>query len=136
MRIIGKLRRQRKVQKNSSILFCCSCASAAGDVGLLKQTRFLHGRHVPRMRPACGIPVSMQELETARPLGIYIYMQYSTTSVIARTMSAKMPSAVVTFLLPAVLLVMCEYGSGLKLAIIYKSVVLKYCVNRSFIFFF
>ena len=60
------------------------------------------------MWPACGIPIAMQELEAARPLGIY--MQHSTTSVIAGTMSGKMPSAVVTFLLSAVLLALCEYG--------------------------
>jgi hypothetical protein len=60
-------------------------------------------------------------------------MQHSTTSVIARTMSAKMPSAIVTFLLPAVFLVLCEYGNGLKLAIIYNSELLQYRIEVAFI---
>jgi hypothetical protein len=77
---------------------------------------------MPRKTPACGIHVAMQELQAACPLGVY--MQHSTSSVIARTMSAKMPSVVVTFLLSAVLLAFCEYGHGFKLAIIYNSVLL------------
>jgi hypothetical protein len=62
-------------------------------------------------------------------------MQHNTSSTIARTMRAKMPSVVVTFLLSAILLVLCKYGNGLQLAIIYNSEVLKYCVDLSFIFF-
>jgi len=61
-------------------------------------------------------------------------MQHSTTSVIARTISTKMPSAVVNFLLPAVLLALCEYGNEFKLAIVYNSEMLKYCVYLAFIF--
>jgi hypothetical protein len=42
-------------------------------------------------------------------------MQHSKTSVIAVAMSAKMPSAVVTFLLSAVLLALCEYGPQIQI---------------------
>jgi hypothetical protein len=64
---------------------------------------------------------------------IYIYMQHSRISEIAVAMSRMKPSAVVTFLLSAVLLVLCEYGHGLQLAIIYNSELLKYCVDMTFI---
>jgi hypothetical protein len=84
------------------------------------------------MRPACEISVALQELEAARTLGIYTYMQRSRISEIAVAMSAMMPSAV-TFLLSAVLLVLCEYGNGLKLAIIYNSELLQYCIEVAFI---
>jgi hypothetical protein len=87
---------------------------------------------VPRKRPACGIAVAMQEREAARPVGIY--MQHSTTSVIARTINEKMPSAVVTFLLSAVILTLCEYGNEFKFPIIYNSELLKYFVYLAFIF--
>jgi hypothetical protein len=66
-------------------------------------------------------------------LSIYIYMQHSTTSVIARTINEKMPSAVVTFLLSAFLLALCEYCNEFKFAIIYNSELLKYCVSVAFI---
>ena len=55
----------------------------------------------------------MQELEAALALGIY--MQHNTTSVIARGMSPKMPCAVVTFLLSALLLSLCEYGPRVQI---------------------
>ena len=64
------------------------------------------------MKPACRIPVAMQELEAARPLSIY--MQHSTTIEVSVAMCAKMSSAVVTFLLSAVLLALCEYGPRIK----------------------
>jgi hypothetical protein len=53
------------------------------------------------------------ERQAARPVGIY--MQHNTNSVIARTINEKMPSAVVTFLLSAVLLTLCEYGPRIKI---------------------
>jgi hypothetical protein len=90
-----------------------SCASAADDVGLKRQRFSLNGSYVPRMRPVCGIPLAMPELEAARHLGIY--MQHSTISEIAVATSAKMPSAVVTFLLSAVLLALCEYGPRVQI---------------------
>ena len=68
---------------------------------------------MPRMRPACGIPVAMQELEAALPLGIY--MQLRTISVIDREVSPRMPSAVITFLLSAVFLALCEYESRIQI---------------------
>jgi hypothetical protein len=86
---------------------------------------------VPRIRPACGIAVAMKELKATHPVGIY--MQHSTNSVIARTVNEKMPSAVVTFLLSAVLLALCEYGNEFKLAIISNAELLKYCVSVAFI---
>ena len=42
-------------------------------------------------------------------------MQHSTISEIAVAMSAKMPSAVVSFLLSAVLLALCEYGPRVQI---------------------
>jgi len=90
-----------------------SCASAADDVGLKRQRFSLNGSYVPRRRPACGIPLAMPELEAARHLGIY--MQHSITSVIARAMSAKMQSAIVSSLLSAVLLALCEYGPRVQI---------------------
>jgi hypothetical protein len=80
-------------------VFCCSCASAVGEGGLKRHRRFLNECHVLRMRPACVIPVAM----------LWVYMQHSASSEIARAMSAKMPSAV-TVLLLAVLLALCDYG--------------------------
>jgi hypothetical protein len=60
-------------------------------------------------------------------------MQHSTTSEVTVAMSPKMPSAVVTVLLSAVLLAQCEYGNGFKLAITYNSELLKFCADLAFI---
>jgi hypothetical protein len=49
-------------------------------------------------------------------------------------MSAMKQSAAVTFLLSAVLLALCEYGSGFNLAVINNLELLKYCVYLAFIF--
>lgn len=70
---------------------------------------------MPCMRPACEIPVAMPELESARPLGKRTRMQHNTTSEITVTMSGMMRSAVVTFLLSAVLLALCECGPRIKI---------------------
>jgi hypothetical protein len=61
-------------------------------------------------------------------------MQHSTTSVIVRAKSPKMSSAVVTFLLSALFLALCEYGNGFKLTIIYNLEILIYCAYLAFIF--
>jgi len=48
-------------------------------------------------------------------------------------MIAKIAFAVLTFLLSTVLLSLCEYGRRSQLAVIYNSVLLKYCVDLVFI---
>jgi hypothetical protein len=63
---------------------------------------------------------------------IYVHMPHSRICEIAVAMSRMMPS-VVTFLLSAVLLVLCEYGNGLKFFIIHKSELLQYCIEVVFI---
>jgi hypothetical protein len=60
-------------------------------------------------------------------------MRHSTTSEVTVAMSAMMQSAVVTVLLSAVLLALCEYGSRFNLAVINNSELLKYCANLAFI---
>ena len=56
---------KKKYIRKVSILFRCSCTSAVDDFGLIRQSHLLNGSYVQRKRPACGIPVAVQELKAA-----------------------------------------------------------------------